>query len=744
MKKLHTIFVISILITLISNHVYSYDDVITHPALTDISVSKSILQSYLSKNLGTEFSNNYTSIIDGEQVIEILKGGSKLEDTPNCRAASHFLNPLKDWDIAGVSDTNETILGAFVINPACFVTAPFSNKFSINKYSDVTWATGYTSPTVQGEATGNDMDWNAARNYYRLALTETDKNRREGNFAKTFQTLGQVMHLLQDMAVPAHVRNDFTAHLAFQKVNSWLPNKWYGNTYEWYVKNNESLVNSAMTSSAVVRPPNNLLTALWDANKYDGNNPSGGTVQGLSEYTNANFFSESTIFAELKDPTDIHYFPRPNKADTNALEQEMLATTMEVTAEDGVQDRTIYVTKNTGGYKVAAYSFLGQRVARRIVADGIAPFSYVSEWEYNLDDEVYKDYANLLIPRAVGYSAGLLDYFFRGQLEITLPSRGVYALTEGMNGAGFSQVRLQARNTTLGSEIMPAGQVTLVARYKVAQADPFQGAEVPVGAEFVYNVATLDTPVAIQRDQPVELAFAFATPIPLWATDLTLQVVYSGRLGNETAAGFAGEEDAVAVGFANVSEPSPYDFINGTDLICLNGAVVASGSAEALAARDAYGEPFYWNNDVFPDALQNIFLKFSPVSQPVSASSGIFDISLSYLPPGSHLRFYFIANTLAATTNYSHQVQPIPTDERDPFQHRLNTYRYGISGLVNEEKMENGVTLRTHPTMTNVRGLPVWKSISLLKKSYPSITSCSTFTAPIPLAGPVPLTSVIP
>lgn len=41
MKKLHAIFVISILIILNSNHVYSYDDVITHPALTDIAVSKS-------------------------------------------------------------------------------------------------------------------------------------------------------------------------------------------------------------------------------------------------------------------------------------------------------------------------------------------------------------------------------------------------------------------------------------------------------------------------------------------------------------------------------------------------------------------------------------------------------------------------------------------------------------------------------------------------------------------------------
>lgn len=34
-----------------------------------------------------------------------------------------------------------------------------------------------------------------------------------------------------------------------------------------------------------------------------------------------------------------------------------------------------------------------------------------------LDSRVYEDYAALLLPRAIGYSAGLLDYFFRGRTE---------------------------------------------------------------------------------------------------------------------------------------------------------------------------------------------------------------------------------------------------------------------------------------------------------------------------------------
>jgi hypothetical protein len=406
----------------------SYDDAITHPAITEAAVKISSLGTakYLSTNLGDVFSKDFDSSIDGLPVIKYFVVGSSEEDSPNCRASSHFLNPLQEWKEAGVSDTNETLFG-FGVNTACFVTAPFSSRFSIHKYSDVTWATGYTSPISGLSNTDNDMDWNAARIYYRLALTEPDNNTREENFAKMFQTLGQVMHLLQDMAVPAHVRNDFTAHLAFQKAGLSLPNKWYGNTYEWYVKDrkNQEIITSAMASSSAVSPPKSL-TALWDANKYDGSNPPLNNDQGLAEYTNANFFSEATIFAERKDSEDIHYFPRPAKADTNASEVEIQAVAMEVTAEDNIKDRTIYITKNNDGCKLAAHSFLRKWVEHKIVDDGYTPYEitgYISSWEYNLDDEVYKDYAKHLIPRAVGYSAALIDYFFRGQIDM-VPNPG--------------------------------------------------------------------------------------------------------------------------------------------------------------------------------------------------------------------------------------------------------------------------------------------------------------------------------
>ncbi len=201
-----------IVFLIINEKAYPYDDEITHRQLTDYAIENSKLNNLLTYDLRLE--KGITTSIDSNKTVKyLLMEGSKVEDTPNCRAASHFLNPLKEWDVAGVSDTTETISG-YIPDAWCFATDLFSSRFSTHKYSNVTWATGYTSSSIislQPIVTDNGMDWNAARSYYYMALTATNDNAREEYFAQTFQTLGQVLHLLQDMAVPAHVRNDFTA-----------------------------------------------------------------------------------------------------------------------------------------------------------------------------------------------------------------------------------------------------------------------------------------------------------------------------------------------------------------------------------------------------------------------------------------------------------------------------------------------------------------------------------------------------
>ena len=422
-----------VLVICLSNNAFCFDDRLTHPDITEKAVSNSNLGPYLKNNLelkdgiDTKFPSN-----SKDSVRILFKKGATDEDDPDCRASNHFHNPLLSWDQSQMTDDILTWKGRRV-RATCQEDWPF-----LERKSNITWATGYLSPAPNGAKVSMDnqeMNWDDAREYFRLALTESDKTVRETNFAKTFQSIGQVMHLMEDMAVPAHVRNDLSAHLIWRESAEWGEgNNFYdkfinwvaashGNGFEHYMKNNPGLVsgvNDAYVKSLAesIVTTDMPITSFWDTNTYEGTNHSTSISQGLSEYTNSNFLSEFTIFTENKDPSDLHYFPHPSKSDT-------YAELVEVIAEDGQTDHPWYVKKIASNYKLVAYSF-----SKKLIEDkedeGYDSSNLIYEgWKYNLDDEVYKDYAGELIPRAVAYPAGLINYFFRGELYVNWDGGGL-------------------------------------------------------------------------------------------------------------------------------------------------------------------------------------------------------------------------------------------------------------------------------------------------------------------------------
>ena len=375
----------------LSYSTFAFDDVDTHPRITNKAIENTNLDKYLIQNLGLK-DGLKTKLPSGgkDSIVDWLKKGSTDEDSPICRASNHFHNPLKSWEQAGVSDQPS------LISDWCSLTG-YSTK-----YSNVTWATGYLGPDPNGSKitiSGQEMGWDNAREYYYLALTSPSSADRETYFAKTFQSIGQVIHLIEDMAVPAHTRNDFSAHVYFQEFAFRNPTSWFENSFEWYVKQNPSLVTNS--EAVQISFTNAGITRFWDTDVYDGSSRLTDTSIGLAEYTNANFFSDYTIFTESKDTQDVHYFPLPAESDTNAY-------LMEQQAEDGTIDKVYYVKLNGEDYRLAAYSYFHWW-------KNLLPYW---GWAYGLDDEVHKDYAQELLPRAIGYSAGLLNYFFRGELEV--------------------------------------------------------------------------------------------------------------------------------------------------------------------------------------------------------------------------------------------------------------------------------------------------------------------------------------
>ena len=196
-RVLLMVWIVSLTLLYFDQYSIAYDDVITHPRLTEKAVDKSILDQYLKEKLDVKAGietqlkqqgYNQADVIS-RPIIEWLTKGSTIEDAPLCRASNHFHNPLKAWNESFVTDYP-------AINAVCS-GAPWSQR-----YSNITWATGLL--TTDGEPISFPDDyletppapnnWTKARNYYYKALTNSIDGVRETNFAKTFQAAGQVMH----------------------------------------------------------------------------------------------------------------------------------------------------------------------------------------------------------------------------------------------------------------------------------------------------------------------------------------------------------------------------------------------------------------------------------------------------------------------------------------------------------------------------------------------------------------------
>ena len=162
MKRLF--FLPVIIVLLISGNVSGFDNKVTHPELTDKAIKSSNIDVYLKNNLNLLDGVNTT--IKGVEIKDQLKDGSFLEDGHSCRASNHFHNPLEPWTESYMSDQ------PWFINLWCS-----GGEYPPgNIKSDVHWATGYTEPAPDGAKvdTGNQWDWDHAREHYYIYLTGKD------------------------------------------------------------------------------------------------------------------------------------------------------------------------------------------------------------------------------------------------------------------------------------------------------------------------------------------------------------------------------------------------------------------------------------------------------------------------------------------------------------------------------------------------------------------------------------------
>ncbi len=519
----------------------AYEEKHVHREINRQAVIQSPLDTYLRDQL--HFKGGVKEIFIGKAVWRWFEEGGEAEDK-DPRPLNHFFDPLQPWDEAGLN------IPVMATQTAALV-----------------WA--------QDQADEKEnMSWQAARENFYLALA----GRGEGFYAKTFQSLGQLMHLVADAAVPAHVRND--QHLYHELLPDWFEKNikggpdpyehWTAQVKVWKSLNyNGEHVDPVIFSRAVSHSAATAaISALWDQNQYAGTNPEitlgVPEATGLAEYTNANFLSKDTIRA------DYDYPAIPDAVLTNIDWTQAEA----VAAEDGVTDRRVYIKGLAGdnSKRLTAVSYLTYNLVAR---------GHHSENPFVLDERIHADYAALLIPRAVGYSAALLDYFFSGSLEITPPQRYAYAIVDDadpafLDGHGnrqeqfFSELKARVRLTTPGDGSQ-TGEVLAIARYK-RRTDylPDLSNEPPtdfsMDEAFSYSVSHPFS-VYLDSDISVEIDFDFAAdPIPAGITDLSLQVIFKGDL-----------QGPIALGVKDLHEPMFFKMANSTDRYYHNGILKVPG-----------------------------------------------------------------------------------------------------------------------------------------------------------------------
>jgi len=698
-------------------------DVATHKAINENIARNNFngfsLDSYVISNLG--LATGVTTSLNSLELWKWLRDGGLYEDMPPeslipyRRSRNHFHNPLKTMNEAYYSD-----MLAF-----CAAT---DNIFQISAHcpkSAILWAQGPQNSDIALGVDlnpGGDWSWKKTRENFYAALSSAVNSDRDTKFAETFRGIGQLMHLVQDMSVPEHTRNAFHAIYAYEE---WVRDD---------SRNSSNVLTQAYSDpvffnmNTLISMPSVFGTAapvpianLFDTNLYDGTNPQittqnlnsisnpAGTVRsdtiGLSEYTNANFVSKDTLFASS--------FPYPalNSTDTESYKVKNPFTNQDM-------DRPYYVKRRDGatGYRLAGVPFLKFKAEMISEANPNETIHITKEIPI-MDSEVYQGYAALLLPRAVGYSAALLNYFFRGSIEIGLPDDGVYATT-GPDGT-FTKIKLKARNSTANNEAMTNGTIQLVVKYKTALTDPFQMHNDCTEKTDYYSYIVVPEASNLTSLPTTSTTLTFdltGNAIPLWATDVYLQIVYKGQLGNEA--------NAVAVGFKDISEPTPLDLRNDMDWVCINGTNYPTGSAEANAAFIA---ALGYVPNLPSQTVLNDYLAFTQIDAPRVVTPTYYHAYFVSIDPGYYGRIYVLGDNDAFW--YSNQRNSLPA-----------TGYYGTYSLLNQDETIDGIEYCNYSPFSTQRGLTVWDWYYIALPAYPSSSVCPPINGPLKEQAPVPVT----
>jgi hypothetical protein len=271
----------------------------------------------------------------------IIDGGYSADEPEGPAALRHFYDPVNkghltdtDW-IAGFL---RLTLGSQAVNPEISAVEWAMNEDEGVGKMDVFFSQDYSYPD--------------AKEYFKKALA--DKSRDNPNYGNAWRAVGETMHLVADMGLAPHVRNDGHGLGDADPVEG-------------------------ATTAAIISQYNNT---NWTSSIYY-NQGIKGLMHELATYTNKNFFSKDTIPVTGKTTTANGQpaYSSPSIGSLTVSKSGYL--------EGKVDGVTVKLARQSGWYRWGLSKNPG----------------------YVIDDAVIKDQQRILIPTIIRASEAVLEIF---------------------------------------------------------------------------------------------------------------------------------------------------------------------------------------------------------------------------------------------------------------------------------------------------------------------------------------------
>jgi hypothetical protein len=349
----------------------------------------------------------------------IMGYGADIEDTSLdvlvSRAFNHFYNPQPP--------SGEKLPSYFTVNQPNFTSADWAlGVYEASGISILDY------PSITQKSFQRWSYQNAGEHFYNSLASPAPADRRLA-ISKTIQSLGHVVHHVQDMAQPQHTRIDAHCDADICK----LFNSDDLSIYEIWT--GEFLKQGTINANTVAGYP---VVTLNQPRDYWHN----GSLQGLADFSSQNFVTTDTAFSYdactlaancqfLLSSLGSHSasLPQPDGDPSTTWITEVPINQVISNVPSGLANgkMTFIGRKMTDRYtnstinvdRMATFSIFSERLTKVNRTAGFQLTNVFSVNKFNIEEQ-YK----ILLPRAVGYSTGLINHFFQYRLNIVQIPQG--------------------------------------------------------------------------------------------------------------------------------------------------------------------------------------------------------------------------------------------------------------------------------------------------------------------------------